>query len=71
MLWKLIMLPFWIVRQILGLFGNTAKMGFILLFRMGRFFFRRTFGVLFGVAAGLLLGYRHLRIKTFTGRRHS
>jgi hypothetical protein len=69
MVGKIVVLPFWLAAKVVGIAGNAIKMVVIVAFRGGRFFVRRVFGGAFGAIAGLILGYRHVNIRLFAGRK--
>jgi len=66
---KIVVLPIWLLARVIGIAVNTIKLIVIVAFRSGRFFVRRVFGGVFGAIAGLILGYRHVNIRLFAGRK--
>ncbi|MBD3420364.1 MAG: hypothetical protein GF398_09635 [Chitinivibrionales bacterium] len=69
MILKVVLFPVWLIKFALGSVFGIVK--FVLGFGFGilSFIFSHTIGAVIGLAAGLLLGNRHVDIKLFPGKK--
>jgi len=65
MIIRIIMIPFAILISLFTIFFSLVKAGITLFIMILGFTLNRGFGAIFGAAAGLLLGRKHLRVKIF------
>lgn len=63
MLVKIILLPFTLVKKILGFILGIVKLFFSTIFSIIRFIISRVFGTAFGALIGFLLGSGHIGVR--------
>ena len=63
MLIKIILLPFTLVKSILGFIFGIIKLFFTTIFGVIRFIVSRVFGTAFGALIGFVLGSKHIGIR--------
>lgn len=68
MLIKIILLPFSLVKRLLGLVFGIIKMILSLIFGSGKFIVSRVFGTAFGALIGFVLGSKSVGIR-FSGKK--
>ncbi len=69
MIGKVILLPFWIVKNTLSLVFGIAKLVVGTITGAAGFLFRHVLGTVFGALVGLLLGSKHIGIRIFPGKK--
>ncbi len=69
MIFKLLLLPVWVVRSLLSIVSTLLKIVLGTGIRTLRFGLRHAFGAFVGVVAGLILGRRHLKVRLFAKKK--
>jgi hypothetical protein len=65
MLWKILLLPFWVLRKCAGLIVGILKICFGITSGILGFIFGRTLRTIFGGLIGAIAGSRHIKVKVF------
>ena len=69
MLFKILVLPFWVAKKAVGLVGKILKIGISAILGIFHFTGGRVAGAIFGALAGAFLGRKHVGIKIFSKKR--
>jgi hypothetical protein len=69
MLIKIILLPFTLVKKVLGLILGIVKLFFSTVFGVLRFIVSRVFGTAFGALIGFLLGSGHIGVRLWKRKK--
>ncbi len=69
MLIKIILLPFMLVKKILGFIPGLIKLFFSTVFGIIKFIVGRVFGTAFGALIGFLLGSSHIGVRLWKKKK--
>jgi len=69
MLGRIITLPFWIVKSVVGIVFGLVKFVLGAGFGIFRFILNHVFGTILGGLIGFFLGRNHIGIKLFPGKK--
>jgi hypothetical protein len=69
MLWKILLLPFWVLRKGAGLIVGILKICYGITSGILGFIFGRTLRTIFGGLIGAIAGSRHIRVKVFPKKK--
>lgn len=69
MFWKILLLPFWVLRRCAGVIVGVLKLCYGITSRITGFVFGRTLRTIFGGLIGAVAGSRHIRVKVFPKKK--
>jgi len=69
MVFRVVLLPFALVRGVFGLVARMLSLGVGAVFGLLRFFLSHTIGAILGGVIGFLLGRKHVGFKWGSGRK--